>query len=118
MSLSLPVCELSNSVLESELREAAIQDVIASVEILEAMTDVAPSYFVAVQMHWSGKKVWYLTTRRDRTRPRLFRQVSVVLELLRSVSSASITLRLNNELPASHPSSPKSSTNSRALSGS
>ena len=101
-SLSLPVCELANSVLEPDLREAAVQGVIADIEILETRcaADVAPAYFVTVRMHWSGKKTWYLTTRRRRDRPRLFKQIAVLLELLRDIAPDPITLRRDVALPA------------------
>jgi len=84
--------------------------VIASMEILETRvvgrrTDKAPaySYFVTARMHWSGDKVWYLTTRRHRTRPKLFRQLASLLELLRDITPDPLTLRRDVELPTPQP---------------
>jgi len=109
MSKSLPICELVNSVILPELRDAAAKGVIADVEILETQiagrgANKAPSYFVAVRMHWSGDKTWYLTTRRHRSHPKLFRQLSVLLELLRDIAPDPLTLHRDVELPLARPS--------------
>ena len=99
--MTLPPCGRENSILEPELRLAATQDVITSLEILETPHDQAAActYFVTVQIQWSGEKVWYLTTRRDRDRPRRFRDLSVLVRLLRELTPDTVTLRFSVEPP-------------------
>ena len=99
--MSKPPCGLANSLLEPEFRDAAMQGVIAHLEILETPHDGATSrvYFVAARMQWSGEKLWYLTTRRDRDTPRKFRDISALLRLLRDIAPGAATLRFGVRLP-------------------
>lgn len=103
----IPPCGLENSVLEPDLRGAAVQGVIADIDVMETALvsqkgQVLPefAYFISVRMKWSGSKRWYLTTRRYRDRPRLFKHIATLNEMLRDVApTMTVTLHRGAELP-------------------
>ena len=107
----LPPCGLENSVLEPELRDAAVQGVISSIDVLETVgaSKKGPpefAYFIVVRMRWSGSKRWYLTTRRHRDRPRAFKHIATLNEMLRDLApTMTVTLHRGADLPPSAASS-------------
>lgn len=67
-SMKLQPCTTDNSLLSADLSNAAIQQTLDKITVMETPS----GFYVVVQIRWSGLKDWYLATRRDRNEPRLF----------------------------------------------
>ncbi|MGS0550504.1 hypothetical protein [Xanthomonas oryzae] len=99
-----PPCTLSNSVLESELELAAKYNIVHNIKVFETPTGfyvtakfadrtgdffeqikpmgVPEWYYVLAQLLGEPGKEWYLTTRRKRDRPRMFKDLKRLNDLL------------------------------------
>ena len=64
-------CSPANSVLEGDLEIAVQKQTLKKLVIAET----PEGFYVIVQFKWAGHKEWYLTTRRERNKPRLFKDL-------------------------------------------
>lgn len=89
-------CGRSNSLLEEDLDRAVQQQTLTKITLAE--TD--EGFYVVVRLKWAEDKDWYLCTRRDRTRPRLFKDLNRLNEHLKAAyPTQSIELLRNQEMP-------------------
>lgn len=72
-------CSPANSVLEGDLELAVQQQTLKKIQVAET----PEGFFVIAQLKWAGNKEWYLTTRRERTKPRLFKDLRRLNDLLK-----------------------------------
>mgnify|MGYP000055662855 CR=1 FL=1 len=94
--MNLTPCGPSNSVLESDLELAVTQQTLTKLSIAET----ADGFFVVARLHWSSEKDWYLTTRRERNRPRLFKDLNRLNDFLRAAyPTDTVELVRNQRLP-------------------
>lgn len=77
--MTLIPCSPANSILESELSLAVQQETLTHLQVME----VEEGFFVMVRLVWSSEKDWYLTTRRDRHNPKLFKDLKRLNEHLK-----------------------------------
>ncbi len=77
--MQLLPCSTENSVLESDLGVAIIQKTLDKVKVMET----EEGFYVVVQFRWAGNKDWYLTTRRERHVPKLFKDLKRLNDHLR-----------------------------------
>lgn len=108
------LCSPANSILESDL-ELAVQQ-----ETLEKMivAETPEGFYLIVTLKWSGTKEWYLTTRRERTKPKLFKDLNRLNEHLKETyPTAGFEFLRNQAVPergeSLHPHEP--STNGKAM---
>ncbi|KAB0527755.1 hypothetical protein LCZ91_22680 [Xanthomonas citri pv. mangiferaeindicae] len=99
-----PPCTLSNSILESDLELAAQYNIVNHIKVFETpkgfyvtakfadrkghfLKQIKPmgvpeAYYVLAQLLGEPGKEWYLTTRRNRDRPRMFKDLKRLNDLL------------------------------------
>lgn len=95
--MNLTPCSAATSMLEADLELATEQQTLTKLTIAET----AGGFYVVARVRWAADKDWYLTTRRDRTRPRLFKDLHKLNDLLReSYPTARVELLRNQDLPA------------------
>lgn len=95
--MNLTPCSAATSMLGSDLELAVHQQTLTKLVIAET----AVGFYVLARVIWAPDTDWYLTTRRDRTRPRLFRDLSRLNDLLReSYPTARVELLRHQTLPA------------------
>lgn len=95
-NMKRPTCGPANSILEGDLELAVQQETLKKITIAET----AEGFYVIAQLKWAGNKDWYLTTRRERTKPRLFKDLNRLNELLRdSYPTEMVELIRKQELP-------------------
>jgi hypothetical protein len=96
--MNRPACGPANSILEGDLELAVQQETLKKISIAET----PEGFYVIAQLKWSGTKDWYLTTRRERSKPRLFKDLKRLNELLRdSYPTEVVELIRHQELPDS-----------------
>lgn len=89
-------CSPANSVLEGDLELAVQQGTLKKLVIAE----IDSGYYVTAQLKWSGSKEWYLTTRRERFQPRVFKDLRRLNDLLReSIPTDSVEILRYQKLP-------------------
>lgn len=94
--MNLAPCSPANSVLEGDLELAVQQGTLKKLVIAE----IPEGYYVIAQLRWSSNKDWYLTTRRERYQPRVFKDLKRLNDLLReSIPTESVELLRYQELP-------------------
>jgi hypothetical protein len=81
--MNLLPCSLANSILEGDLELAAQQQTIDRLVVMET----PEGFYVIAKFLWAEGKEWYLTTRRNRSEPRLYKDL----------------IRLNNNMKAIYP---------------
>lgn len=86
-------CSPANSVLEGDLELAVQQQTLKKIQVAET----PEGYYVIAQLKWAGNKDWYLTTRRKRTEPRLFKDLRRLNDLLREAYPTDIVEILRNQ---------------------
>lgn len=64
-------CSPANSILEGDLDLAVQQETLKKLIVAET----PEGFYVVAQLKWAGNKEWYLTTRRERTKPKLFKDL-------------------------------------------
>lgn len=77
--MQLQTCSTENSILEADLGNAVLQRTLDKLKVME--TD--DGFYVVVQVRWAGDKDWYLTTRRDRHMPKVFKDLKRLNDHLR-----------------------------------
>ncbi|MES2663948.1 MAG: hypothetical protein V4629_11675 [Pseudomonadota bacterium] len=70
--MNLPKCSLKNSLSETDLLIAAEQDTLEKILVVE----VENGFCVLVEMKWAKDKKWFISTRRERHSPRLFKDLN------------------------------------------
>jgi hypothetical protein len=91
-------CGPANSLLEGDLDLAAQQQTLTKLSIAET----PEGFYVIARLLWADSKDWYLTTRRERTRPRLFKDLNRLNEFLREAyPTERVELLRNQPLPLS-----------------
>lgn len=101
--MNLTTCGPSNSVLESDLELAVVQGTLTKLSIVET----SHGFFVVARLHWSSDKDWYLTTRRERYRPRLFKDLNRLNDFLRETCPTdAVELVRNQSFPEPSDSPP------------
>ena len=78
--MELPPCSPENSILENDLELAVLQQTLKQLTIAETLE----GFYVIAKLQWTGNKDWYLTTRRERERPRLFKDLRRLNEHLKT----------------------------------
>ncbi len=81
--MNLSPCSLANSILEGDLELAAKQQTIHKLIVMET----PEGFYVIAKFLWAKDKEWYLTTRRNRSEPRLYKDL----------------IRLNNNMKEIYP---------------
>lgn len=87
-------CGRANSLLEDDLDIAVQQQTLQKITIAET----AQGFFLIVQVKWAPGKDWYLCTRRDRTRPRLFKDLNRLNEFLKDAYPTDCIKLLRNQV--------------------
>ena len=96
--MSLTPCSPANSVLEGDLEIAVQQQTLRKLTIAET----PDGFYVIAQLLWAGKKDWYLTTRRVREQPRLFKDLNRLNDHLRTTYPTDrVEILRNQQLPPS-----------------
>lgn len=89
-------CSPANSLLESDLELAVLQQTLETLVIAET----PDGFYVMAQLKWACNKEWYLTTRRERMQPRLFKDLNRLNDLLKTAyPTASVQILRNQVLP-------------------
>lgn len=86
-------CSPANSILEGDLELAVQQETLKKIQIAET----TEGFYVIAQLKWAGNKEWYLTTRRERTKPRLFKDLRRLNDLLREAYPTDVVEILRNQ---------------------
>lgn len=90
-------CSPANSILEGDLELAVQQQTLKKLTIAET----PDGFYVIAQLKWAGNKEWYLTTRREREQPRLFKDLKRLNDHLKTAyPTDSVEILRNQELPA------------------
>jgi hypothetical protein len=69
--MNLLPCSLASSILEGDLELAAQQQTLDKLIVMET----PEGFYVIARFLWAKGKDWYLTTRRNRTEPRLYKDL-------------------------------------------
>lgn len=94
--MNRPTCSPANSILEGDLELAVQQQTLKKL----AVAETADGFYVIAQLKWAGAKEWYLTTRRERTKPRLFKDLKRLNEHLKvAYPTESVEILRNQEVP-------------------
>ena len=89
-------CSAANSILEGDLELATQQQTLKKL----AVAETPEGFYVIAQFKWAGNKEWYLTTRRKRTKPRLFKDLKRLNNHLRmAYPTDSVEILRNQKLP-------------------
>lgn len=89
-------CSPANSILEGDLELAVQQQTLKKLTIAET----PDGFYVVAQLKWAGNKEWYLTTRRERDQPRLFKDLKRLNDHLKAdYPTDSVEILRNQELP-------------------
>lgn len=89
-------CSAENSILETDLLLAVKQDTIRKLKIMETLD----GFYIMTELLWAEGKCWYLTTRRDRTAPKMFKDLTRLNKHLREEYPTNIVeLHRNQEQP-------------------
>lgn len=95
--MKLSPCSPANSILEGDLDLAVQQQTLKKLKVMET----PDGFFVIAQLKWAGSKEWYLTTRRERTQPKLFKDLKRLNDHLKEAyPTDSFELHRNQEVPA------------------
>jgi hypothetical protein len=90
-------CSPANSILEGDLELAVQQQTLKKLTIAETQD----GFYVIAQLKWAGNKEWYLTTRREREQPRLFKDLKRLNDHLKDAyPTDSVEILRNQQLPA------------------
>lgn len=94
--MNLSACSPENSILEGDLELAVLQETIDQIQVMETPV----GFYVVVLLKWAEGKQWYLTTRRDRHTPKVFKDLKRLNDHLRELyPTDSFVLFRNMELP-------------------
>lgn len=89
-------CSPANSILEGDLELAVQQQTLKKLTIAET----PDGFYVVAQLKWAGNKEWYLTTRRERDQPRLFKDLKRLNDHLKTAyPTDSVEILRNQQLP-------------------
>lgn len=95
--MKLQPCTTNNSLLSADLSNAAIQQTLEKISVMETPS----GFYVIVQIKWSGSKDWYLSTRRNRKEPKVFMDLKRLNEyLLEICPSTGFELIRKMDLPS------------------
>jgi hypothetical protein len=95
--MQLSPCSPANSILEGDLDLAVQQQTLKKLKVMET----PEGFFVIAQLKWAGNKEWYLTTRRERTKPKLFKDLKRLNDHLKEAyPTDSFELHRNQTVPA------------------
>jgi hypothetical protein len=82
--------------LENDLELSVQQQTLEKLKIMET----PEGFYVIAQVKWAEGKEWYLTTRRDRTKPRLYKDLKRLNDHLREAyPTDSFELFRNQSMP-------------------
>ena len=70
-----PDFALTENVIETSQKQNFITELV--------IHEVDDGFYITVKLTWSGDKIWYLTTRRDKDSPRIFKSLSRLNEYLK-----------------------------------
>lgn len=88
-------CSPANSVLEGDLEFAIQQETLKKLVVAET----PEGYYVVAEFKWADKE-WYLTTRRERSQPKLFKDLNRLNDHLKTAyPTDSIEILRNQKLP-------------------
>jgi hypothetical protein len=94
--MRLTTCNEETSILEVELAAAVKQGSVANIHIME----MEENYYVVAELKYTPNKVWYLTTRRDRNAPKIFKDLNRLNKHLKTdYKTDTVTIFRNQELP-------------------
>lgn len=89
-------CSRANSLLEDDLDLAVQQQSLTRITVAET----EEGFYLVVRLKWAAGKDWYLCTRRDRTQPRLFKDLNRLNEHLKEAYPTSgFELLRNQSMP-------------------
>lgn len=100
MKINLPNCEMGNSLLEPQLSEAVKQGMLGALQVMES----EDGYFVVIKLLLDINKTWYLTTRRERDNPRLFKDLNRLFQYLKETlpNLEKLEIYCNQPLPPNY----------------
>lgn len=70
-----PDLAITENVIETSHQQGFITELI--------IYEVDGGFYITVKLTWSGDKVWYLTTRREKDTPRIFKSLNTLNDYLR-----------------------------------
>nr|BBE29087.1 hypothetical protein [uncultured bacterium] len=121
-NMTLPPCGPDNSILETDLERAVLLKAISKIKVMET----PDGFYVVVGLKASQGSEWYLTTRRERYTPKLFKDLTRLNDHLRETYPTSkvelfrdqqLPPRLDDAEPAKNPKEepkkPKNATKKR-----
>ncbi len=94
--MKLHPCSPENSILEGDLELAVLQRALDKLKVMET----PEGFYVIANVKWSENKDWYLTTRRDRCTPKIFKDLKRLNDHLKQMyPTDSFELFRNQQLP-------------------
>lgn len=93
--ITLPTCEKSNSFLDTDLQLYLQQQTLSRLKVME--TEVG--FYVIAQFVWSKDKIWYLTTLKNRTQPKIYKDLRRLHGVLKKAGVQSFDFLHNQSLP-------------------
>ena len=94
--MNLPPCSVENSILEPDLEVAIKQKALDTLQIME----VLEGYYVIVKLKWSADRIWYVTTRRERKNPKIYKDLNRLNEhLKKTYPTDCFVLYRNQKIP-------------------
>lgn len=95
-NMILPPCGPDNSILETDLETAVLLKAISKIKVMET----PDGFYVVVGLKASQGSEWYLTTRRERYTPKLFKDLTRLNDHLRETYPTSkVELFRDQQLP-------------------
>ncbi|WP_265299998.1 hypothetical protein [Verminephrobacter eiseniae] len=95
-SMNRTPCSPANSILEGDLEIAVQQQALDKLTVAET----PDGFYVIIQFKWAKNKQWYLTTRRERMKPRLFKDLIRMNRHLKEICpTQSIEILRNQQMP-------------------
>lgn len=107
--MKLEPCSPENSILEGDLEIAVLQKSVVSLKVMET----PEGFYVVVQLKWAKDKDWYLTTRRERNKPKVFKDLKRLNDHLREVYPTENFELLRNQTLPTHKKPTKSTQRAR-----
>lgn len=95
-SITLPPCGKLNSFLDTDLQLYLQQQTLSRLRVME--TDVG--FYVVAEFVWSKDKIWYLTTLRNRTQPKIYKDLRRLNGVLKKAGVQNFDFLHNQSLPA------------------
>lgn len=97
--MNLLPCSLASSILEGDLELAAQQQTLDKLIVMET----PGGFYVIARFLWAKDRDWYLTTRRKRTEPRLYKDLIRLNKNMKEIfPTVGFELLRDQDMPPAH----------------